>query len=136
MHVALKSPRRDGVSVELITLLGDMEERADQRWQAMEEKRLKLEAELRSQERKHEERMLQMMMSFMAQSQHAHTPAPRYIPPPTTPSYNPPPPNSYTPHAATYNPHTHSYIPPTPLNPTQSQPSPHILSFSSTEEHD
>ena len=145
--VASKRPRRDGVSAEIITLLGELEERADQRWQAMEEKRLKLVVEIeqdrrreerkheddrRREERKHEERMMQMMTSAMGlfQNVHAYTPAHTYMPPPpTTPSYSPT--------QDTFNPHAHvqPYGAQSPLNTTHCQPSPHTLSFPSDEEH-
>ena len=136
------------MSVEIITLLGELEERADQRWQAMEEKRLKMVVETEQdrrreqrkhednrcrEERKHEERMMQMMTSAMGlfhQNAHAYTPAQTYMPPPpTTPSYSPT--------HATFNPRTHvqPYGSQSPLNTTHCQPSPYTLSYPSDEEH-
>lgn len=112
------------ISTELVTILNEMDEKAEER----ELKRMKLEAELeekrRVEERKHEERMQTMMMGFMTQMMsmvsggvpppsfpHSHQPSTSYIPSPVSPyqpaspfdpqsqaySTNILPPNSYPP---------------------------------------
>ena len=63
--------KREGISTDVLEVLGELEERADQRWFTMEEKRMKLEAEL-EEKRKREEwnyelRMQKMMMGCMHQ---------------------------------------------------------------------
>ena len=66
MNIGAKRKRTE-VSSELITLLSEMEDKAEER----ELKRMKFEAELeekrRKEERNHEERMQSMMMGFMSQ---------------------------------------------------------------------
>ena len=63
--------KREGISTDVLEVLGELEERADQRWFTMEEKRMKLEAELeekrRCEERNHELRIQKLMMGCMQQ---------------------------------------------------------------------
>ena len=88
--------KRDGISADVLEILGELEEKADQRWLSMEEKRMKLEAELeekrRKEERKHEMRMQHMMFSYMQQLVTPH-PSPYTHQPPVFPHHSPPPPN-------------------------------------------
>ena len=90
--IAAKS-RKQGISTEILEVLSELEERADHRWFAMEEKRMKLEATLeenrRCEERKHEERMHNMMMTVMQQVlMNTSTPHDKF--PQITPTASPP----------------------------------------------
>lgn len=89
---------------DVLTLLAEMEERADER----EVKRMKLEAEIeekrRQEERKHEERMNTMMMGFMTQIMGMFAP-----PGPGNASYrSPPPPPSFPMYDPQYPPYSPS----------------------------
>ena len=63
--------KQEGISTDVFEVLGELEERADKRWFTMEEKRMKLEAELEEKRRReewnHELRMQKMMMGCMQQ---------------------------------------------------------------------
>ena len=63
--------KREGISTDVLEVLGELEERADHRWFTMEEKRMKLEAELeekrRCEERNHELRIQKLRMGCMQQ---------------------------------------------------------------------
>lgn len=105
-------------------MLSELEEKADERWSAMEEKRMKLEAELeekrRKEERQHELQMQQMFLNCIQtlsqatphpshsfythpnRNHNSHTPPPlpthHHTPPPSTPLHSP----SSTPHSYNY----------------------------------
>lgn len=88
--------------MEVLEVLAEMEEKADERWSVMEEKRMRVEAELdenrRTEERKHELQMQQMMLSCLQTlSNFSHHP--NYMP---TPPIHPLTPASPTPlHSST-----------------------------------
>ena len=115
----MKRKRREDMSLELTTILSELNEQSLNLFAEHQRKATILEADLeakrRKQEQRHEERILRIIMSFMNEVA-GHTPSqtptrsmPHYVPPIFSHTHTHPPSNQYPPPSS--HPPSNQYLP-------------------------